>query len=252
MPELCGLAYDESVRGRLLDLFLPEQPEGCPLIALIHGGGWISGTRIDFHDTARELNSRGIAAACIGYRLAPLNPFPAAVDDVVTAIGYLRAEANQHGYDPARIVAMGNSAGGHLACMAGLKGKLSTGESAERANGVVSICAITDLRKPHESHFPVAFSFLDQFMQVSESEAPDQYEEASPLRYVDQDAPPFLLFHGCNDDIVPCDQSRKLFDALVQAGVPAEIRLLEREGHSFLLSTWNQIVDDAVEFATTL
>ncbi len=252
MPDHYGVVYDDSVRGRLLDIFLPDEPNQCPLFALIHGGGWISGTRTDFHEMARIFASRGFAVACIGYRLAPLNPFPAAVDDVLSAIGFLRQAAPEYGYDPNRIVALGNSAGGHLACMTGLKDKLSTGEPAERANGVVSICAITDLRKPHESHFPVAFSFLDQFMQVSESEAPDVYAQASPIQYVTEDAPPFLIFHGCNDDIVPSDQSRKLFDSLVQAGVPAEIRLLEREGHSFLVSTWNEIMDEAAEFARTL
>ncbi len=252
MKLIRDVAYDTSVRGRQLDIFLPETQVAAPLILLIHGGGWISGDKSTFHDSAEWFVARGLAAACVSYRLAPLNPYPAAIDDVLAAVSFLRANAKEYNIDPNQIVAMGNSAGGHLACMAGLKQTFSNGEPAQNVNGVVSICAITDIRSPHESQYPVAFSFLDQFMVSSVQEAPENYLDASPITHVSESSPPFLIFHGSHDDIVPPEQSKQLYDALCQAGISAELQILDREGHAFLFSTWSKILDQAAEFAQTL
>lgn len=252
MKVIRDVAYDTVVRGRQLDIFLPETKAAAPLVVLIHGGGWISGDRTTFHDSAEWFVQQGIAAACVGYRLAPLNPYPAAIDDVLQSIGFLRDHASEYNVDPNQIVSMGNSAGGHLACMAGLKQTFSNGEPAQNANGVISICSITDIRNPHESQYPVAFSFLDQFMVKSVHEAPEMYVEASPITHVSEKAPPFLIFHGSHDDIVPPEQSKQLYDALCQAGVSADLQILDREGHAFLFSSWSKILEQAAEFAQTL
>ncbi|QYK54378.1 MAG: alpha/beta hydrolase [Fimbriimonadaceae bacterium] len=252
MKVIRDVSYDTAVRGRQLDIFLPETKTAAPLVVLIHGGGWISGDRTTFHDSAEWFAKQGIAAACVGYRLAPLNPYPAAIDDVLQSIGFLRAHASEYNFDPHQIVSMGNSAGGHLACMAGLKQTFSNGEPAQNVNGVVSICSITDIRNPHESQYPVAFSFLDQFMVKTVHEAPEMYSEASPITHISENAPPFLIFHGSHDDIVPPEQSKQLYDALCQAGVSADLQILDREGHAFLFSSWSKIIEQAVEFVQTL
>ncbi|MFM9871961.1 MAG: alpha/beta hydrolase [Fimbriimonadaceae bacterium] len=247
-----NIEFREGQKGCLLDLFVPEGTGPNPTLLLIHGGGWISGEKETFHDEARYFASQGIASACIGYRLAPLNPFPAASDDVLHAVAFLRKNAKQYNLDPNTLVSFGNSAGGHLSCIAGLQRTLSNGDPAENVNASVAICPITDIRNPDQTQYPISMSFLEQFMDCSFAESPEKYSVASPMTHIHEKAPPFLIFHGEADDIVPPEQSKNLYINLQQAGVSAELHILEGEGHSFTMNSWLQIREQTLEFVQTL
>src|SRR5688572_7769073 len=87
-----------------------------PLVAYLHGGGWVVGTIAAFDPVCRALaNASGALIASIGYRLAPEHPFPAALEDARAAVRWLAANARELGADPARIAIAGASAGGNLA-----------------------------------------------------------------------------------------------------------------------------------------
>lgn len=248
-----NLSYDPALRARQFDFMRPEGNATVPLVVLIHGGGWISGDRSTFESELPYFVQQGLACATISYRLAPLYPFPAAVSDVLAFIRYARENAAELGIDPNGIIAMGNSAGGHLACMAGLcTHDPATGDPAERANGVVSVCAITDLRDPDTNHFPIAASFLEQFMGGWYGGAEAKWALASPMSHMHEGAPPFLIFHGTEDSIVPTAQSQSLYASLCQAGVPAELHILEGEEHGFTYEAWMKMREMAAEFARTV
>ena len=85
-----------------------------------HGGGWSGGTRTTGPDFRRYFARDGFAMASIEYRLTPSITFPANVEDVRTAVRWLKANAAAHALDPDRICLWGTSAGGHLAAVAGL------------------------------------------------------------------------------------------------------------------------------------
>lgn len=205
-----------------------------PLVIFIHGGGWISGDRSMYRDEAIWLAEKGYACALVDYRLAPLHPYPAAVEDVSSFLAYARRESEELQIDPSRIVAIGNSAGGHLASMLGVFGP-------ERANAVVSISGISDLTDPEDAHLPIAMAFLEQFMGCSYVGNEDRWREASPIAHVSAEAPPFLVMHGDLDDIVPLAQSERFRDALTAQGVPVEFVRLGGEGHSFTWEGWTRI-----------
>lgn len=248
-----NLSYDPDLRARQFDFMRPAGEDVVPLVVLIHGGGWISGDRSSFESELPFFVEQGLACATISYRLAPLYPFPAAVSDVLAFLAHARTHAAELGIDPSGIVVMGNSAGGHLACMAGLcTTDPATGETVQPANGVVSICAITDLRQPETNHFPVAASFLEQFMGGWIGGQEDKWALASPICHVAEGAPPFLIFHGTEDSIVPTAQSQHLYAALCQAGVPAELHVLPGEEHGFTYDAWMKMRDMAAEFARTV
>jgi acetyl esterase/lipase len=105
-----------------LDLYLPPRPSRtpAPVVVFLHGGGWSGGTRTTGPDFERYFARDGLATVSIDYRLTPSITFPSNVEDVRTAIRWLKANAAAHGLDASRICLWGTSAGGHLAAVAGL------------------------------------------------------------------------------------------------------------------------------------
>lgn len=251
MTVRADLSYDTTLNERRFDLFIPDAVDRPTLIVMIHGGGWISGTRSDYHDEAVWFCERGYACACVGYRLAPLSTFPAAVADIQTFLDFVSRGGLEINVGP--VVTLGNSAGGHLAAMAGLAPtNLETGLATRRSDGFVSIAPITDVRNPTESQYPIAMSFLEQFMGATHYERADIYEQASPVCFVEESSPPSLIVHGDADDVVPCDQSRSLYASLCQAGASSELHILPRQGHSFTLDAWSHIRGLTLDFLSTL
>jgi acetyl esterase/lipase len=225
------------------DLFRPQGDATLPLVVCVHGGGWISGDKCDMHELARILVKNGFATACVQYRLAPLHPFPAPVEDVRAFVRHAREHAGPLGIDPGRIASLGISAGGHLAQMIGV------GPDESRVNAVVNICGISDVTDPRAKHYPISWSFLDQFMGGLPFEGNEEaFRAASPVHQVDEGAAPALLIHGEDDDIVPVEQSRTLADALRQRNVPVRLEVFPGEGHGFSLDAWPRIEALSLEF----
>lgn len=237
--------YAQKKGGDLtFDLIRPDSDAVLPLVVMIHGGGWISGEKESYWDEAEWLAKEGFACACISYRLAPLFPFPAAVADVQDFIAYARSKADEWKIRSDQICTMGNSAGGHLALMAGFcRENMETGEAVQGANAVVDICGIADLRIPADSHFGIANSFLEQFMDGPHSGNEEKWEAASPMVHASPLSPRTLILHGDQDDVVPVELSRSLDLALRDMGVPCEYRELPGEGHSFTWEGWQTIRD---------
>ncbi|MBA0127427.1 alpha/beta hydrolase [Haloechinothrix sp. YIM 98757] len=90
----------------------------APLLVFYHGGGWVIGN-VDSHDNVARLLAKqgGVRVLSVNYRLAPENPFPAAVDDALASFEYAHGHAAELGIDPARIAVGGDSAGGNLAAV---------------------------------------------------------------------------------------------------------------------------------------
>ena len=113
------IAY-ASVDGEelALDLFMPAATENPPLVVYIHGGAWRFGSRASV--STIDLVDHGFAVASVSFRLTPVAPLPAQVHDIKGAVRFLRAHADDFGYDAARIGITGVSSGGHLAALVGL------------------------------------------------------------------------------------------------------------------------------------
>ena len=133
----------------LLDLYLPAQPirRPTPVILFLHGGGWSGGTRTTGPDFKRYFARDGFAMASIEYRLTPAVTFPANVEDVRTAVRWLKANAAAHGLDPDRICLWGTSAGGHLAAVAGLAPR-GMFEGRDNLNYTSTVRCVLDALRP--------------------------------------------------------------------------------------------------------
>jgi len=102
-------------RELLCDLFRPkESATPVPAILVVHGGGWLNGSKNKFRALAIELAERGYATVAIEYRLGHESKFPAGIHDCNAATAFIKANAGRFGIDASRIGAVGGSAGGHL------------------------------------------------------------------------------------------------------------------------------------------
>src|SRR5215216_6941196 len=109
--------------GRLAgDLYLPKGLDKAPVLVAVHGGGWQAGNRTIYKYWGPFLAKNGYAVFAISYRLAKAGAksYPAAVYDVKAAVQFVRAKAGELGVDADRIALIGDSAGAHLAALAGL------------------------------------------------------------------------------------------------------------------------------------
>jgi acetyl esterase/lipase len=220
-----------------LDLYAPKDHSGpVPAVILIHGGGWKGGYRQMYHYYCTKLAEHGYVAATISYRLSNEAPYPAAFEDVKSAVRWLRANATKYNVNPERIAAVGGSAGGHLALLVAYAsdtaGSKRTGDNhdvSSRVQAVVSLYGPTDLTAETARSKREVVSFLGG---KTIDEQPEVYEEASPIKQVSKDDPPTLLLHGSIDTTVPIEQSEMLVEALKKNGVPCEYDRVEGWPHA--------------------
>ena len=156
--------------------------------------------------------------------------FPAQLEDVRTAISWVRDHAASYGLDADREFLWGDSAGGHLALLAALTGA--------KVRGVVAWFAVTDLAGlPSDVADagglpdPGPQSREAQLLGAPASSAPDLARQASPATHASASAPPILLMHGAVDDMVPPTQSVRLAEALTAAGATVELELVPGATH---------------------
>ncbi len=204
-----GLVYGEVLgyRPLELDLYLPQAGGPVPVVVHVHGGGLRRGSRREplpvlgagFYDT---LAAEGFAVAAIDYRLSGEARFPAQLEDVRTAISWVRDHAASYGLDADREFLWGDSAAGHLALLAALTGA--------KVRGVVAWFPVTDLAGlPSDVADagglpdPGPQSREAQLLGAPASSAPDLARQASPVTHASGSAPPILLMRGAVDDMVP-------------------------------------------------
>jgi acetyl esterase/lipase len=183
---------------------------------VVHGGSWQGGDSNQLAGLNRYLAARGYVVAAIDYRLAPTHRFPAQRDDVLAAIDYLKTNAGQFGIDPARIVLLGRSAGGHLALLVAYTAR----DPAIR--GVVAFYPPTDLLwgyyHPAKKRIIDGIPIVESFLGGGPTAVPDAYAVASPLSHAGAECPPTLLIHGGRDNLVSPIQSERLAERLQAAG----------------------------------
>src|SRR5262249_51782298 len=129
-----------------LDTSVPEGDGPFPIAIIIHGGGWSKGDKAKDIDVLFEpLTNAKYTWFWINYRLATEHRWPACIDDVRTAIRWVKTHAAEFKGDPRRIVLLGHSAGGHLAAFAG-----ATGADDTRVQATVLLAGVTELEGDSE------------------------------------------------------------------------------------------------------
>lgn len=238
IPEYIDVVYCTMQEVPLkMDLYVPTSGTGpYPVVVYLHHGSWSSGHKglaASMPETPLLMEA-GFIVASINYRLSPGFKFPAHIEDVKCAIRYLRATANKWNLDPNRIAAWGNSAGGHLAALAGLTNKADGWDVGQYLNQSSQVQAVVDMYGPTDLTDPAFASkapkMLEDFFGLKKPKL-SVIRAASPVYQVTKNAPPFFIIHGNLDDLVPWQQSRKLFNLLKNIGAKPRLTTVLNAGH---------------------
>ena len=235
-PEATARYIENGAVNQELDVFSPEGRNEAgklrPVLILVHGGGWSGSSRDALAPHARYFAARGWACVNISYRLTsePGITLPDAQSDVRAAFGWVRAHAAQYGWNPERISALGESAGGQLVCALGL---LPPDPTSWRVHSLVLVNPVLDLTT---LSWALNTPGLREAGPVSPATAAQHPAGmASPLFHLTQAAPPILLLHGRKDVSVPIAQAERFAARAKTVGARVELIIFENSAHAFLL-----------------
>ena len=249
-----------------LDLYKPKRPPanaaGFPLVLYIHGGGWQSGhTRhsgafANWPAVLAQLSSKGYVVVSVDYRLSSEARFPAALQDVKTAIRWLRSKSTDFAIDRSKTVVWGGSAGGQLAALAATScgveelapkfvkdGKPDPtsplASQSDCVQGLVAWYGVFDFaaqplanQRPESAGSPVG-----KYLGCNPAQCGATASLASPIAHVEARDPPALLIHGEIDKVVPVAQSKAFHAALQARNVPVDLMIIPGVDHSFIGSS---------------
>lgn len=204
------LQYGDNA-DELLDLCLPTQ-KNAPLVVFIHGGYWQELSKNESTFAGAELVRRGIAFAAVDYTIAPSGTIEKMVEQCVSSLVWLHANAAKFGYCPDAIYVAGSSAGAHLATMAllGLK-HMNGSASAVPIRGVILLSGLFDLR-------PIVDLNVNEPLGLNEARA----SSLSPMLADLSDLPHALICWGENETAEFKRQSREFAQLYRSSGNTAD------------------------------
>jgi acetyl esterase len=214
----------------LLDAWLPAGPGPHAAVVVVHGGRFRTGDKS--LTPAEDLAEAGYAAFSVNYRLAPEHPFPAALEDLRSAVRWIRDHADEYDVDPDVIWAMGASAGGHLAALLATVGEGPL-DRGSRVAAAVSLSGPMDMPRWLQGGSSVVTDFLG-CTDLADPACLETAHEASPVAHVDPTDPPMFLANG-TDEIIAVWHATTMADALQREGVPHELWTPETNRHAWSL-----------------
>ncbi len=242
--------------------FLPVTADGVPCewvlaaganhskrLFFIHGGGWIAGTLAGYRHQIEALSrATGMAVLAVDYRLAPEHPFPAGLDDCVTAWMWMR----DHGPDGEgaceRTLLAGDSAGGNLTFALLLRLK---DEGKPLPSAAAAFAPATDFtgsspsmtERQHLDPFIRADNIGWIFSQYVQDDTPPTHPYVSPV-FGDLSGLPPLLVHSGEREVLH-DDGLRIVEAAKEAGVDATFKTLPELIHT--TEYWCHVVPEGLE-----
>ncbi|WP_052423755.1 alpha/beta hydrolase [Nonomuraea candida] len=216
----------------------------APAVLVFPGGAYHHLAEHEGAPVARWLNSLGVAAFVVRYRVAP-HRHPLPLLDAARAVRWVRHHAAAHGVDPGRVGVLGFSAGGHLAGLLATEtgpmqaeGPHDAIDAADARPGLAVLCyPVTTLTGPR-SHRGSAANLLG-------ADAPEPVRAALSLPgRVGPSTPPMFLWHTADDESVPVENTLLLSQALARNGVPQEVHVYPSGRHGLGLAGDDPVTGD--------
>ena len=236
------------------DIYLPKQEKASyPVVIHIYGSAWFSNNSkgmADLGTIVKALLDAGYAVVCPNHRSSMDAKWPAQLHDIKAVVRFVRGEAAKYKFDTSFIATSGFSSGGHLSSTTATTSKMqktkvgtveidlegTVGNHTDMSSAVNAACDWSG---------PIDLTNMDcgEHMQMGDkspedvlldsklSENPDKYLSLSATTYIDANDPPVIIFHGEKDNVVPCCQGKRFFEALKEAGVKTEATFVAEGGH---------------------
>jgi pectinesterase len=193
-----------------LDVFYPTQKTNKPLpaVLLIHGGGWRSGDRSQHIPVAQQIAAKGYVTITVQYRLSAEALYPAAVNDLKTAIRWMRANAKTYHIDTNKIAVWGFSAGGQLAALVGTTAQSALfpgdglyGQYSDKVQAIIDCDGTLAFIHPEsgEGDDSKGKSAATLWFGYPKTERPDLWNQAGALNHIDAQTPPVAFINSAVD-----------------------------------------------------
>ena len=236
------------------DIYIPKNAQKpYPVVVHIYGSAWFSNSSkgmADISTIVKALVDAGYAVVTPNHRSSMDAKYPAQINDIKAVIRFVRGEADKYGFDPRFIATSGFSSGGHLASLAATTKNTKQGKSGsvtvdlegsvgKYTNMSSNVDAACDWSGPIDlmnmdcggKRGEGASGPEEALLGAKASENPDLYNLLTPIYYIDKNDPPLIVFHGKEDNVVPCCQGQELYDHLKAAGVKTDLTLVDGGGH---------------------
>lgn len=233
------IAYAEPRSERqLLDVYAPASGSNLPVVIWVHGGGWMRGSKQEVDHKPAAFTARGFVFVPMNYRFIPQVTMDVIVRDVARSVGWVHANIARHGGDPKRIFLMGHSAGAQLAALLCTDSRYVEAEGVPRTSikGCVPVdgdtydvpleVATGAARRKRLKQPPPKMGHAEKFGDLEQQRELSAVNHVAPNRGI----APFLLLHVA-DHLDTSAQAHRLWEALDQAGIPAEIFGAEDTDH---------------------
>lgn len=207
-----------------VEVIVSDQPGTAPrpVLVFIHGGGWHSGTPVNYRFIGRRFAQEGYVVVNVGYRLGPDGIYPHMLEDSAQALAWVENNVSQHGGDPARVFLMGHSAGAYNAMMLALERQWLG--RAGLPDGFIK--GVIGLSGPYDFFPFTSDSARNAFGHEGDPSI------TQPINQARGDAPPMLLLSGDADTTVRPRNSISLAKALTAKGLPTEPVILPGVDHA--------------------
>ncbi len=240
---LKNIVYSKTERESLTaDIYLPEQGEARPMVIMVHGGGFHTGSKEMYRAWGPYLAENGIAAMAINYRLATLQTpsYPGILSDMEAAINFVVDHAHEWKVEPTNIGFMGDSAGAYLGTMAAF--------GQERASAKIRfvVCAygVMDITDWAEYTNATRTDFVINKMFGQDSATGKyRYQEGCPMHVIDQAVrnpffrTQFYMIWGDQDEtVLPENQTLAFIKKLEQYEIPHQKLCVRGQGHFWFTS----------------
>jgi acetyl esterase/lipase len=246
-----GALGSEEADIPAITVYLPRtMAQNTPAAVVCPGGSYRNlASNHEGRQVASYLNSLGVAAFVLRYRLGPRYHHPIELGDAQRAVRQLRSHAAEWRLDPARIGIVGFSAGGHLAMTASTHfdaGAPAAADAVDRASSRPDFAVLG---------YPV-ISMTEEWTHkgsrtnlLGDNPDPELARSLSGERAVTKDTPPTFLFQTNEDTVVPAENAVHYYLALRKAGIPAEMHVFEKGPHGVglanddpALSEWSKLL----------
>ncbi len=237
-----NVAYGDDPE-QTYDVYLPAQRSAATkIVFLVHGGGWISGSKEDMIYLVQfmKLQFPQYAIVNLNYRLATTTSpaYPKQINDVAAAVAHAGSHyglSKDYGF-------IGTSAGGHLSMLYAYKM-----DPAQRVKMVCNVVGPSDFNDPSYLGTPVQSEYLPY---IGSELTPAYLSEISPITYVNAQSAPTIQFMGNTDPLVPATQGQRLEDKLDSFGVANEFNIYQASHGDFNVADSQDIFGRLSTFLT--